>query len=164
MYLRSDEIVWLTGLVAGVGPELIEYMKLLKDFKDAGATSPPPNQHQRQHQHQQQQASSLIHRQGSASPPGTTPPREPGFNALEMSRHLSLWNSIYNNNSLYPGGVAPQQSSASPQHRSHSPLSLAMQLPLSMPIPGGSSSALALTATSVASPEPQREALDLGLR
>ncbi|XP_008214460.1 protein dead ringer isoform X2 [Nasonia vitripennis] len=77
----------------------------------------------------------LIHRQGSASPP---PARSPSRDAaiLEMSR-FTLWN-MYNNN-LHPGiGYPP--SAVSPQNSSHSP----------PPQPG--------------SPEPQKEALDLGLR
>ncbi|XP_015594703.1 protein dead ringer isoform X2 [Cephus cinctus] len=77
----------------------------------------------------------MIHRQGSASPPSSTPPRDSAFSALEMSR-LTLWN-MYNNNTLYPG--VGHQPPLSPQ-TSHSPL------------PPNSS------------PEPQREALDLGLR
>ncbi|XP_060817803.1 protein dead ringer isoform X4 [Bombus pascuorum] len=77
----------------------------------------------------------VIHRQGSASPPPSTPPRDGAFSALEMSR-LTLWN-MYNNNTLYPGMA--HQSPMSPQ-TPHSPV----------PAPP--------------SPEPQREALDLGLR
>lgn len=77
----------------------------------------------------------VIHRQGSTSPPPSTPPRDNAFSALEMSR-LTLWN-MYNNNTLYPGMA--HQPPMSPQ-TSHSPL----------PAPP--------------SPEPQREALDLGLR
>ncbi|XP_071862543.1 retained isoform X3 [Bombus fervidus] len=77
----------------------------------------------------------VIHRQGSASPPPSTPPRDGAFNALEMSR-LTLWN-MYNNNTLYPGMA--HQPPMSPQ-TSHSPV----------PAPP--------------TPEPQREALDLGLR
>ncbi|XP_043279131.1 protein dead ringer-like isoform X2 [Venturia canescens] len=76
----------------------------------------------------------MIHRQGSASPPPSTPPRE-AFSALEMSR-LTLWN-MYNNNTLYPG--VGHQPPLSPQ-ASNSP------------------------HRQAASPEPQREALDLGLR
>ncbi|XP_043475748.1 protein dead ringer-like isoform X2 [Leptopilina heterotoma] len=77
----------------------------------------------------------MMHRQGSASPPTSTSPRDGGFSALEMSR-LTMWN-LYNNNSIYPGvGHHPPYS---PQ-QAHSP------------------------APPASSPEPQREALDLGLR
>nr|XP_033341868.1 protein dead ringer-like isoform X1 [Megalopta genalis] len=78
----------------------------------------------------------LIPRQGSASPRPITPPRDGTFSALEMSR-ITLWNMYNNNNTLYPG--VGHQPSLSPQ-ASHSPLPPA------------------------SSPEPQREALDLGLR
>lgn len=77
----------------------------------------------------------MGHRPGSASPPSSTPSRDGAFSALEMSR-LTLWN-MYNNNTLYPG--VGHQPPISPQ-TSHSPLPPA------------------------SSPEPQREALDLGLR
>ncbi|XP_050481149.1 protein dead ringer isoform X3 [Bombus huntii] len=77
----------------------------------------------------------VIHRQDSASPPPLTPPRDGAFSALEMSR-LTLWN-MYNNNTLYPGMA--HQPPMSPQ-ASHSPV------------------------PALPSPEPQREALDLGLR
>lgn len=78
----------------------------------------------------------MIHRHAS-SPPNSPPPRvDPSFSALEMSR-LTLWN-MYNNNSLYPGvGHPPPQMSPL---TSHSP------------------------NPQASSPEPQREALDLGLR
>ncbi|XP_061927538.1 protein dead ringer isoform X5 [Apis cerana] len=76
----------------------------------------------------------MGHRPGSASPPSSTPSRDGAFSALEMSR-LTLWN-MYNNNTLYPG--VGHQPPISPQ-TSHSPLPPA------------------------SSPEPQREALDLGL-
>ncbi|XP_017878224.1 protein dead ringer isoform X2 [Ceratina calcarata] len=76
----------------------------------------------------------MIHRQTSDSPPASTSPRDGAFSALEMSR-LTLWN-MYNNNTIYPG-VSHQP--MSPQ-ASHSPL------------------------PQVPTPEPQREALDLGLR
>ena len=80
----------------------------------------------------------MIHRQSSASPPNSSPG---GLTAMEMSR-LTLWN-MHNNNTLYPG--------------------IAYQQPLS---PQASNS----SHTHVASPEPgsgeepQREALNLGLR
>ena len=113
------------GPIPGMAPSefearMVEYVKLLnKELRSAGAGTPPP----------------MIHRQGSASPPPSTPPRDGGFSALEMSR-LTLWN-MYNNNTLYPG--VGHQPPLSPQ-TSHSPLPQA------------------------SSPEPQREALDLGLR
>ncbi|XP_053975287.1 AT-rich interactive domain-containing protein 3C-like isoform X3 [Hylaeus anthracinus] len=114
------------GPIPGMAPSefearMVEYVKLLnKELRSAGAGTPPP----------------IIHRQGSASPPSSTPPRDAGaFSALEMSR-LTLWN-MYNNNTLYPG--VGHQPPLSPQ-ASHSP------------VPPASS------------PEPQREALDLGLR
>nr|XP_034196672.1 AT-rich interactive domain-containing protein 3C-like isoform X2 [Osmia lignaria] len=113
------------GPIPGMAPSefearMVEYVKLLnKELRSAGAGTPPP----------------MIHRQGSASPPSSTPPRDAGFSALEMSR-LTLWN-MYNNNTLYPG--VGHQPPLSPQ-ASHSP------------VPPASS------------PEPQREALDLGLR
>ncbi|XP_043253129.1 protein dead ringer-like isoform X3 [Colletes gigas] len=114
-----------TGPIPGMAPSefearMVEYVKLLnKELRSAGAGTPPP----------------MIHRQGSASPPSSTPPRDGAFSALEMSR-LTLWN-MYNNNTLYPG--VGHQPPLSPQ-ASHSP------------VPPASS------------PEPQREALDLGLR
>lgn len=77
----------------------------------------------------------IIHQQDSTSPPPSTPPRDGSFGAVEMSR-LTLWN-MYNNNGLYPGMA--HQPSMSPQ-ASHSPV------------------------PAVPTPEPQREALDLGLR
>ncbi|XP_068970941.1 protein dead ringer-like isoform X2 [Bombus flavifrons] len=77
----------------------------------------------------------VIHQQDSTSPPPSTPPRDGSFGAVEMSR-LTLWN-MYNNNGLYPGMA--HQPSMSPQ-ASHSPVPAAP------------------------TPEPQREALDLGLR
>ncbi|CAK9819617.1 Protein dead ringer [Anthophora plagiata] len=113
------------GPIPGMAPSefearMVEYVKLLnKELRSAGAGTPPP----------------MIHRQGSASPPSSTPPRDSAFSALEMSR-LTLWN-MYNNNTLYPG--VGHQPPLSPQ-ASHSP------------VPPASS------------PEPQREALDLGLR
>ncbi|OAD62519.1 Protein dead ringer [Eufriesea mexicana] len=113
------------GPIPGMAPSefearMVEYVKLLnKELRSAGAGTPPP----------------MIHRQGSASPPSSTPPRDGAFSALEMSR-LTLWN-MYNNNTLYPG--VGHQPPMSPQ-ASHSP------------VPPASS------------PEPQREALDLGLR
>ncbi|KAG7198141.1 hypothetical protein KM043_005560 [Ampulex compressa] len=114
-----------TGPIPGMAPSefearMVEYVKLLnKELRSASAGTPPP----------------MIHRQGSASPPSSTPPRDGAFSAFEMSR-LTLWN-MYNNNTLYPG--VGQQPPLSPQ-ASHSPLPTA------------------------SSPEPQREALDLGLR
>ena len=103
---------------------MVEYMKLLnkellnKELKNAGTGE-----------------QMMMHRQGSASPPTSTSPRDGGLTAMEMSR-LTMWN-LYNNNTLYPGvGHHP---SFSPQP-SHSPVPPAT------------------------SPEPQREALDLGLR
>ncbi|KAK2579472.1 hypothetical protein KPH14_010786 [Odynerus spinipes] len=113
------------GPIPGLAPSefearMVEYVKLLnKELRSAGAGTPPP----------------MINRQGSASPPSSTPPRDGAFSALEMSR-LTLWN-MYNNNTLYPG--VGHQPPLSPQ-ASHSPLPPA------------------------SSPEPQREALDLGLR
>ncbi|XP_076176169.1 retained isoform X2 [Ptiloglossa arizonensis] len=113
------------GPIPGMAPSefearMVEYVKLLnKELRSAGAGTPPP----------------IIHRQGSASPPSSTPPRDGAFSALEMSR-LTLWN-MYNNNTLYPG--VGHQPPLSPQP-SHSP------------------------APPTSSPEPQREALDLGLR
>ncbi|XP_076236263.1 retained [Calliopsis andreniformis] len=113
------------GPIPGMAPSefearMVEYVKLLnKELRSAGAGTPPP----------------MIHRQGSASPPSSTPPRDGTFSALEMSR-LTLWN-MYNNNTLYPG--VGHQPPLSPQ-ASHSPVPQA------------------------SSPEPQREALDLGLR
>ncbi|CAL7936838.1 unnamed protein product [Xylocopa violacea] len=115
----------VAGPIPGMAPSefearMVEYVKLLnKELRSAGAGTPPP----------------MIHRQGSASPPSSTPPRDGTFSALEMSR-LTLWN-MYNNNTLYPG--VGHQPPMSPQ-ASHSP------------VPPASS------------PEPQREALDLGLR
>ncbi|XP_078049117.1 retained isoform X1 [Augochlora pura] len=114
------------GPIPGMAPSefearMVEYVKLLnKELRSAGAGTPPP----------------MINRQGSASPPSSTPPRDGGFSALEMSR-LTLWNMYNNNNTLYPG--VGHQPPLSPQ-ASHSP------------VPPASS------------PEPQREALDLGLR
>lgn len=114
-----------TGPIPGLAPSefearMVEYVKLLnKELRSGGTGTPPP----------------MIHRQGSASPPSSTSPREAALNALEMSR-LTLWN-MYNNNTLYPGvGHQPPLSPQAP----HSPVPPA------------------------ASPEPQREALDLGLR
>lgn len=102
---------------------MVEYVKLLnKEIRSAGGATPPP----------------MIHRQGSASPPSSTSPRDSVLNAIEMSRlgQMTLWN-MYNNNTLYPGGG--HQPPLSPQ-TSNSP------------------------HPQAASPEPQREALDLGLR
>ncbi|XP_012286449.1 protein dead ringer isoform X2 [Orussus abietinus] len=113
------------GPIPGMAPaefeaRMVEYVKLLnKELRSAGAGTPPP----------------MIHRQGSSSPPSSTPPRDSAFSALDVSR-LTLWN-MYNNNTLYPG--VGHQPPLSPQ-ASHSPLPPA------------------------SSPEPQREALDLGLR
>ncbi|XP_012251012.2 protein dead ringer isoform X1 [Athalia rosae] len=114
-----------SGPIPGLAPSefearMVEYVKLLnKELRSAGAGTPPP----------------MIHRQGSASPPSSTSPRDAALNALEMSR-LTLWN-MYNNNTLYPGvGHQPPLSPQPP----HSP------------------------APPTSSPEPQREALDLGLR
>ncbi|XP_031833425.1 retained isoform X2 [Nomia melanderi] len=113
------------GPIPGMAPSefearMVEYVKLLnKELRSAGAGTPPP----------------MIHRQGSTTPPSSTPPRDGAFSALEMSR-LTLWN-MYNNNTLYPG--VGHQPPLSPQ-ASHSPVPQA------------------------SSPEPQREALDLGLR
>ncbi|XP_011300645.1 AT-rich interactive domain-containing protein 3C isoform X2 [Fopius arisanus] len=107
----------IPGLAAAeLEARMAEYIKLFnKEFRNAGASTPPP-----------------IHRQGSASPPPSTPPRD---NAIaEMSR-LTLWN-LYNNNTLYPN-MHQQPLSPQPPHS---------------PNPQASS------------PEPQREALDLGLR
>ncbi|CAD1468601.1 unnamed protein product, partial [Heterotrigona itama] len=76
----------------------------------------------------------IIHRQDSASPPPSTPPRDAAGFSALDVSRLTLWN-IYNNNTLYPG--VGHQPSMSPQPS---------------PIP------------PVSTPEPQREALDLGLR
>ncbi|XP_063980761.1 AT-rich interactive domain-containing protein 3C-like isoform X4 [Diachasmimorpha longicaudata] len=107
----------IPGLAAAeLEARMAEYIKLFnKEFRTSGASTPPP-----------------IHRQGSASPPSGTPPRDTAM--AEMSR-LTLWN-LYNNNTLYPNMHQPP---ASPQP-SHSP------------------------HPQATSPEPQREALDLGLR
>ncbi|XP_033222024.1 protein dead ringer-like isoform X2 [Belonocnema kinseyi] len=78
----------------------------------------------------------MMLRQGSGSPPRSTSPRESGFNVLDMSK-LHMWN-MFNNNTLYPG-VGGHHQPFSPQ-------------PTHSPVP------------PEASPEPQREALDLGLR
>ncbi|XP_046751550.1 protein dead ringer isoform X2 [Diprion similis] len=113
------------GPIPGLAPSeiearMVEYVKLLhKELRNSGAGTPPP----------------MIHRQGSASPPSSTSPRDAALNALEMSR-LTLWN-MYNNNTLYPG--------------------VGHQPPLSPPAPHS-------PVPPATSPEPQREALDLGLR
>ncbi|KAK1131027.1 hypothetical protein K0M31_017330 [Melipona bicolor] len=77
----------------------------------------------------------MVHRQDTISPPTpSTPPRDVAFSALDVSR-LTLWN-MYSNNGLYPG--IGHQSVVSPQPSPQPP--------------------------QVPTPEPQREALDLGLR
>ncbi|KOX70952.1 Protein dead ringer [Melipona quadrifasciata] len=76
----------------------------------------------------------MVHRQDTISPTPSTPPRDVTFSALDVSR-LTLWN-MYNNNSLYSG--IGHQSIVSPQPSPQPP--------------------------QISTPEPQREALDLGLR
>lgn len=78
----------------------------------------------------------IINRQGSSTPPPSTPPKDATTSNYEMSR-LTLWGMYGNNNPIYSAVI--HQPSLSPQ-TSQSPLQQA------------------------SSPEPQREALDLGLR
>ncbi|XP_043684083.1 protein dead ringer-like isoform X2 [Vespula pensylvanica] len=78
----------------------------------------------------------IINRQGSSTPPPSTPPKDANTSNYEMSR-LTLWGMYGNNNPIYSAVI--HQPSLSPQ-TSQSPLQQA------------------------SSPEPQREALDLGLR
>ncbi|KAL2748085.1 protein dead ringer-like isoform X1, partial [Vespula maculifrons] len=78
----------------------------------------------------------IINRQGSSTPPPSTPPKDANTSNYEMSR-LTLWGMYGNNNPIYSAVI--HQPSVSPQ-TSQSPLQQA------------------------SSPEPQREALDLGLR
>lgn len=80
-------------------------------------------------------SSPTINRHGSTSPSSKTSPREGSFAASDMRASFPLWN-LYNNNNIYP---SLQQTPVSPQ----APNSPTVQ---------------------AASPEPQREALDLGLR
>ena len=96
--------------------------------------------------HQQQQHP--PHQQDSGSPPAQSASPNHHDNALfEMSR-LTLWNSIYNNN-LHPS-IAAAAAVANAANYNHQPMS---------PRPT-SHSPQAHTAT----PEPQKEALDLGMR
>ncbi|KAL2712209.1 protein dead ringer-like isoform X1 [Vespula squamosa] len=78
----------------------------------------------------------MINRQGGSPPPPSTSPKDTNTSNYEMSR-LTLWGMYGNNNPIYSAVI--HQPALSPQ-TSHSPLH------------------------HVSSPEPQREALDLGLR
>ena len=78
----------------------------------------------------------MLLRQSVPSPTRPTSPRDSSFNILDMSK-LQMWN-MFNNNTLYPG-VGAHHQTFSPQ-------------PVTSPV------------QREPSPEPQREALDLGLR
>lgn len=79
----------------------------------------------------------MLHRQNNTSPTSSSSPRDGTISMQDFSRFSVMYNMYNNNNALFPAMTGQQPTS--PQ-RSQSPLPAA------------------------ASPEPQREALDLGLR